>query len=256
MVRAGEIEHGEYIATNAEAIWNWASPAGKLRARRRANLILEAAAVSEGMRVLEIGCGTGLFTSMFAKTGARIVSIDVSPALLEKAIARDLGERVEFRVDDAEDLSLASESFDAVTGSSVLHHLDLDAAIGEVHRVLKPGGRMVFAEPSMLNPQIALQRTIPALRRLSGASPEETAFFRWRLAANLRRNGFHDVRIQPFDFLHPAVPGPLIGTVRTVGWALERIPFLREIAGSLLVCATREFTGRTASDGKERGGDV
>ena len=118
--------------------------------------------------------------------------------------------------------------------------------------MLKPGGRTVFAEPSMLNPQIALQRNIPVLRRLSGASPEETAFFRWRLAANLRRNGFQEVSIQPFDFLHPAVPGPLIGTVRTVGWALERIPLVREIAGSLLLSATRDVNGNTACNGEER----
>lgn len=62
MVKAGEIEHGEKIAGQAEAIWNWASPAGKLRAKRRARLIAEAAELSTGMRVLELGCGTGLFT--------------------------------------------------------------------------------------------------------------------------------------------------------------------------------------------------
>jgi len=242
MVRAGEIEHGRHIAEHAEAIWNWSSAAGRRRATRRASLIIEAAHLSPADRVLELGCGTGLFSERFATTGCRLVAIDVSPALLEHAVARELGDKVEFRVDDAERLSFDDATFDAVVGSSVLHHLDLTQALSEIHRVLKQGGRIAFAEPNMMNPQIALQRSVPLFRRWAGESPEETAFFRRSLAEQLRANGFTNVRIEPFDFLHPVTPRPLIGLVGGLGGMLERIPGVREIAGSLIISGVRPMS--------------
>lgn len=239
MVRAGEIEHGLLIAGQAERVWNWASPAGTERARRRAELILAAAGVNSDARVLELGCGTGLFTRTFARTGCQIVALDVSEPLLEQARARTDSPRVEYRLGDAEQLEEAEASFEAVLGSSILHHLNLEPALAEMFRVLKPAGRCAFAEPNMMNPQIALQRNVPFLRRWAGESPEETAFFRGRLARRLRATGFVDVRVTPFDFLHPAVPASLIGIVDRVGRFVEHVPGLREISGSLLISGSK-----------------
>jgi len=239
MVRPGELEYSQHIAGDAEGIWNWSSPAGRLRARRRGRLIAQAAHLGLEADALELGCGTGLFTETFAGTGARIVAIDVSPELLDQARDKQIEGRVTFRIEDAEALAFDDGSFDAVIGSSVLHHLDLRRSLGEIRRVLKRGGRLAFAEPNMLNPQIALQSNVPVLRRWADFSPEETAFFRWRLSGELRREGFCDVHIQPFDFLHPAVPKPLIPMVRGMGVVLERLPLFREIAGSLIISARR-----------------
>jgi SAM-dependent methyltransferase len=239
MVRAGEIEHWQLIAGKEEVVWHWASPAGRLRAKRRARLLVEAGGVTAGKHVLEIGCGTGLFTNVFAATGARVVAIDVCPPLLEKAVARNIDGDVAFQIEDAEQMSFGDQTFDAVIGSSVLHHLDVGQTIGEMHRVLKPGGRIAFAEPNMMNPQIVFERSTPAVRRWVGATPEETAFFRWNLARRLRQGGYDEVKIEPFDFLHPAVPRPLIPLVRGVGGILEQLPLFREIAGSLIISARR-----------------
>jgi hypothetical protein len=59
MVRAGEIEHSELIAERAEEVWRRRSAAGRVRAQRRARLIIDAADIIPGSDVLEIGCGTG-----------------------------------------------------------------------------------------------------------------------------------------------------------------------------------------------------
>jgi cyclopropane fatty-acyl-phospholipid synthase-like methyltransferase len=86
-----EIEHGIKLAKNdTESVWGWGSPAGKLRAEHRAALIADRAGLNPGSQVLEIGCGTGLFTEMFVKTGARIVAVDISGELLQKAQQRHL----------------------------------------------------------------------------------------------------------------------------------------------------------------------
>jgi len=74
-----EIEHGKLLADeDTERIWGWGTPAGRLRAKRRAGLIAEGAMLGPDIHTLEIGCGTGLFTEMFARTGARITAIDMN----------------------------------------------------------------------------------------------------------------------------------------------------------------------------------
>lgn len=241
---AHEVDHGHWlVAAGAEAIWGWGSPAGRRRAARRANLIIEEGQLAPGRRVLEIGCGTGLFTSYFARTGADLVAVDISESLLAHARARELpAERVTFLCRRFEDCGLEGP-FDGVVGSSVLHHLDLDQALPQVRDLLKPGGRMAFAEPNMLNPQIAIQKNIPVIKRWLGDSPDETAFVRWRFATRLRRMGFQGVTIRPFDWLHPVTPPSLIDTVSALGRVAERTPLIREFAGSLIISASRPDHG-------------
>ncbi len=133
--------------------------------------------------VLEIGCGSGLFTEKMAHTGAKTVAIDLSLIDLLELGRKKENTELFFEVADAHNLKYATNSFDIVVGSSILHHLEVDKAIDEVCRVLKPGGKMIFAEPNMLNPQIMIQKNVPFIKRLMGDSPDETAFFRWSLAA-------------------------------------------------------------------------
>lgn len=140
---------------------------------------------------------------------------------------------------DAEALGLRAGVFDAVVGVSVLHHVDLPQTLAEIRRVLRPGGCIAFSEPNKLNPQLAIQENIPLLRRRMGYTPYEASFTRWAMAAALRRHGFGDIRIAPFDFLHPWTPRRAIPLVSRLAFAAERIPFLQEIAGSLFITAAR-----------------
>jgi 2-polyprenyl-3-methyl-5-hydroxy-6-metoxy-1,4-benzoquinol methylase len=235
-----EIEHGRKLdAGDPDKTWGWATPAGKIRAPRRAGLIASGAGLGPGVRVLEIGCGSGVFTEMFAATGATIVAVDISGELLRRARARGLPEsRVTFLEKPFERCDVDGP-FDAVVGSSILHHLDIKRSLIRVHQLLKPGGRISFAEPNMLNPQVFLQKNVPWIKARLGESPDETAFIRFRLRRFLARTGFADIRITPFDWLHPRSPAPLIGFVQTLGILLEKLPLVRELSGSLHICARR-----------------
>lgn len=233
-----EREHWSRFDGDPEVLFGWSTPAGRLRARRRADLVAQGARLGPGVRALEVGCGTGLFTELWAATGASLVAVDLSPDLLARARARGLPATVKLLERRFEDCDVEGP-FDAVIGSSVLHHLALDQALARMRDLLKPGGRIAFAEPNMLNPQIALTKNIPFLKRLAGDSPDETAFVAPWLARDLRRAGFGDIAIAPFDWLHPSTPTALIGLVQRAGGLAERLPVVRAFAGSLIISATR-----------------
>ena len=235
---ANEIEHGRFLARHgAGEIWNWEGPAGKSRWARRVKMLSNH--LRSGMSVLELGCGTGSFTRELARSGADIVAIDVSPELLEVATANCSAPNVRYEIQNAYELSYPEGVFDSVVGSSVLHHLEIEAALREIYRVLKPGGQISFTEPNMLNPQIAIQKNVPWVKRKLGDSPDETAFFRWPLRHLLEVTGYREVRIDPFDFLHPKTPVRLVNRLNSVGRFLESVPVISEFAGSLYIRAVK-----------------
>ncbi|PYK17120.1 MAG: hypothetical protein DME55_10985 [Verrucomicrobia bacterium] len=233
-----EIQHGRFLAEHgAGEIWNWETSAGRIRWARRVKML--SSHLKPGMTVLELGCGTGSFTRELARSGADVVAIDVSPELLEMAKANCSAPNVQYQIQNAYALSYSEGAFDSVVGSSVLHHLEVEKALRGAYRVLKPGGTIYFTEPNMLNPQIAIQKNIPWIKRKLGDSPDETAFFRWPLRRLLEKTGYRNIRIAPFDFLHPQTPVALIGRVKAFGRFLENVPVISELAGSLYIRATK-----------------
>ena len=111
-----------------------------------------------GKTVLEIGCGAGAFSSLFALMGARVLSLDITPsrAFITKKHLSMVNGAFEFKVlnADAEFLPISDASIDIVFSNGVLHHtVDTAAAVEEIHRVLKPGGYcavMLYAKHSYL----------------------------------------------------------------------------------------------------------
>lgn len=233
-----EIKHGHVLASSdAEQLWGWATPAGRQRARRRADLIMAGAHLKPRDLVLEIGCGVGMFTEMFLKSEAQILAVDLSKDLLKLAEGRSLPEKqVRFLNVPFEECNELGP-FDAIIGSSILHHLDIDDSLAKMYSMLSNGGYITFAEPNMLNPQVLLERKFR--RFFPYVSPDETALIRGKIKKQLYDTGFKDVMITPFDWLHPAVPEILIKFITTVGIILELIPLVKQFSGSLLIQARK-----------------
>ena len=104
---------------------------------------------AKGLRVLEIGCGMGTDGVQFAKAGAIYTGVVLTEAAIDLARRNfDLNDlRGEFRVADAENLDFTDQSFDLVYSHGVLHHTpDIQRAVAEIHRVLKPGGRIGISD--------------------------------------------------------------------------------------------------------------
>ena len=115
-----------------------------------------------GMRVLDLGCGTGDYTVVLARRGAWVTAVDLAPVALEvtrrRAERNGVGGRIEVARMPAEALALADGAFDWVVGFGVLHHAQPSALGAEARRVLRPGGRALFREPLGLNPLLEFAR--------------------------------------------------------------------------------------------------
>ncbi|OGV65301.1 MAG: hypothetical protein A2283_05805 [Lentisphaerae bacterium RIFOXYA12_FULL_48_11] len=233
-----EIAHGQRLAnSNPQNQWGWGTPAGQKRALRRARLIVQVARLNKEMNVLEVGCGTGFFSEQFAACGCKLIAVDVSPDLLALARKRTFPlNNVRFEQKPFEECANIGP-FDAIIGSSVLHHLTMPLTWKIIHDLLKPGSYMVFAEPNYMNPQVWLERKF---RRLFPyVSHDETAFWRWEVCRELKRADFEDICITPFDWLHPSTPELLIPLVSGLGYLVEHVPGIREFSGSLLISARK-----------------
>src|SRR4051812_29418767 len=104
-----------------------------------------------GRTVVDFGCGSGANSLLLARRGARVIGVDISEALIRLARRRlevnGLADRAQFIGGSAHDVPIKDAVVDVVLGIAVLHHLNVDAASREVHRILKPGGRAIFQEP-------------------------------------------------------------------------------------------------------------
>jgi SAM-dependent methyltransferase len=107
-----------------------------------AGAVLDAARVTCGTRLLDAGCGAGLLALLASLRGARVAALDASAALL--TIARERLPGADVREGDLEALPFADAGFDAVTAvNSLFYAADMAAAMRELARVVRPGGRVV-----------------------------------------------------------------------------------------------------------------
>jgi ubiquinone/menaquinone biosynthesis C-methylase UbiE len=122
-----------------------------------------------GTKVLDYCCGSGENGILAAKFGATVVGIDISPEGIanaeENARTAGVGALCSYEVMDGEDLKFPDNTFDVIVVYGALHHVDLDRAMAECTRVLRPGGQMLALEALRHNPIIhAYRKLTPKLR--------------------------------------------------------------------------------------------
>ena len=132
----------------------------------------------EGLRVLDVGCGRGVGVQLLLEQfgAAHVYGIDLDPEQIgraQKRLAARFGGRFTLSVGGVERLPCQSEMFDAVFDFGMLHHVPVwQHGVGEIRRVLKPGGRFFFEEVTRKALETWLYRTLlehPAENRFSEA---------------------------------------------------------------------------------------
>jgi demethylmenaquinone methyltransferase/2-methoxy-6-polyprenyl-1,4-benzoquinol methylase len=117
--------------------------------------MVRAVEPAAGERILDVAAGTGTSSAALQKNGARVVAVDFSPGMV--AEGRRKHKNIEFIQADAEKLPFGDNEFDAVAISFGLRNIaNPKAALSEMYRVLKPGGRLVICEFS--KPPVAILR--------------------------------------------------------------------------------------------------
>ncbi len=155
-------------------------------------------------KILDYGCGIGTFVEKIAKFAPKkIFGIDISEVSIEKAKknAMELKLEAEYSVDNCENTQFEKNSFDIVYGTGILHHLQLDKCLNEIHRILKPEGNLVFIEPLGTNPLINLYRKFTPKSRSKDEHPLLKKDFKnldSKFETNVKYYGFLTLIFLPF----------------------------------------------------------
>lgn len=149
--------------------------------------LAEMVQVPDGGVILDVACGTAVSSSeITAKVGdgARVVGLDITPAMLEYGIRNvekaGLTPRIRLVCASATEMPLVAERFDAVVCGLGMHHMDATQLLGEINRTLKGGGHLVMADMAApahwrTFPGYVLMRTIVFVYRLVKRNPRAQA---------------------------------------------------------------------------------
>lgn len=195
--------------------------------------------------ILDLGCGTGAFTSRIARTFPNIIGIDISPELIETA--KKTNPRVIYKVNDIEKLEIDENSVDICTLFGVLHHFqNIEKVMHEVHRVLRKGGRFWSYDPHKYNPAFFIYRdsSSPFMSK-SGRTENERLLTRTELKHVCNKVGFAntDTRIISgitHSYIHGRIAQKILPVYNLWECVLGYSPFSRYIGSYVLGCGTKK----------------
>lgn len=115
-----------------------------------------------GKRLLDLGSGLGEASVYFATLGANVIAADLSHSMLcfDRRLAEKHGVDIQMAQTPSEHLPFRSGSFDIIYAGNLLHHVNIEQTLTEIHRVLKNGGTFVSWDPLAYNPIINIYRKI------------------------------------------------------------------------------------------------
>ncbi len=196
--------------------------------RRKLRRILEP--IRRGDVVLDLGCGVGAYAQEVARTtGARVIGLDSSPNSLHVAHGEQhTRPGAGYLAASTLRLPLADAAVDVVYTVNMLHHLkrgEQELALEEIHRVLKPTGRLVVCEMNLRNPFFALymRHVFPRTRAIDRGDEEFLPDRAWPLV-----DGYRVERLDHHTFAPDFLPRAFYNPMRRLEAILEKSPLRRQ----------------------------
>jgi ubiquinone/menaquinone biosynthesis C-methylase UbiE len=188
-------------------------------------------AVPRGGRILDLGCGTGLFLKTYEERGGCGIGIDLSREMIRRARLRC--EESEFFVGNAEILPFRDESFDAVCSLMAFSYVKRpDQLLSEVFRVLRPGGKTAICTmgKNLLSiglPAIYTMAELMRVKKIGMGAFGERYYGGGEMEEMLAHAGFSEIEILKCSFAHLNLADPLFSLARKIEpFVEERVPQL------------------------------
>ena len=193
--------------------------------------------------VLEIGSYTWAVWFNEDTNPEKLTCINISEEELEsgKSLAKEKPFKVDHILMDANNLTFEDNTFDIVFGGAILHHLDIEKTMSHVHRVLKPGGKIIFLEPLNMNPIYRIYRNLNPKER----TPDEHALVASDFKIIKKRFTFNHYFFDFFSVITGYISLKIYGDKNYANWInrighgldvfLSNIPFMYPLFARVII---------------------
>ncbi|HEV7643231.1 MAG TPA: class I SAM-dependent methyltransferase [Pyrinomonadaceae bacterium] len=202
----------------------------------------------DGLKMLDLGCGTGYHLAKYRERGFELTGVDGSEEMLEQA--RAINPQIEFHQGDVTDVPLPDDSFDYLVCIEVLRYLpDIGPCVSEIFRVLKPGGMaLVTAAPPLQANLYPLVNKITASAQVGNLTHLKQFFHSsGKLNREFNGAGFNDVEVHGVyggsmvwvERIVPSVVPPLLKIWEQIDKRTVDLPVLKHFSNMFLVKAIK-----------------
>jgi ubiquinone/menaquinone biosynthesis C-methylase UbiE len=194
--------------------------------------------IKKGQNVLEIGSATGVFSFEYEKYDINLTAIDLSPENIKwaKNKAANKNSSIEFQVADVEILPFPDNYFDGILSFSTLRYVpNIDLALKEIYRVLKPGGYIIIDFPNKKCPWFGGLK-----KKVLGREHIFDNHYYWKdIVIMMSKTNFKNVKMKRGLFVPKSTPNNLFWLFSIIEFFAEKLPVLKTYSAIIFIGANK-----------------
>jgi ubiquinone/menaquinone biosynthesis C-methylase UbiE len=202
--------------------------------RRKIAKAISFNAINKNQNILEIGSATGVFSFEYEKLGVKLTSIDLSPKNIEYVNKKKLAQNsmIDFQVGDVENLQFLDNNFDGIISFSTLRYVpNIEKALNELFRVLKPNGYIIIDFPNKLCPWFGhLKKLILGREHI-----HDNHYFKRDIIRLMKEAGFKSIKIKRGLLIPKSTPDFVFPLFKVFEFFAEKIPFIN-VFSAIIFC--------------------